>query len=58
MVRQRALAHGVSDKVCVRVCDYRELPPSFEHAFDAIVSSEMVEVGIVLDSNRHFFDII
>ncbi|KAI0666059.1 cyclopropane-fatty-acyl-phospholipid synthase [Trametes maxima] len=43
MTEQRAAEEGVSDRVNVRVCDYRELPLEFEHAFDAVVASEMVE---------------
>ncbi len=44
MTEQRAKEAGVSDRVRVHLCDYRELPTSFEHAFDALVTCEMVEV--------------
>jgi cyclopropane-fatty-acyl-phospholipid synthase len=44
----RALEAGVSDRVRVHLCDYRELPSSFEHAFDGFVSCEMIEVHIIL----------
>ena len=47
MTEQRAAERGLSDRVRVHLCDYRDLPPSFEHAFDALVSCEMVEVGPV-----------
>ena len=47
MTEQRASERGLSDRVRVHLCDYRDLPPSFEHAFDALVSCEMVEVGPV-----------
>ncbi|KAI0365457.1 cyclopropane-fatty-acyl-phospholipid synthase [Pilatotrama ljubarskyi] len=43
MAQQRAREAGVADRVRVHVCDYRELPPSFEHSFDAVVSCEMIE---------------
>ncbi|KAI0777608.1 cyclopropane-fatty-acyl-phospholipid synthase [Trametes elegans] len=43
MAEQRAAEAGVADKVRVHICDYRELPPAFEHQFDAAVSCEMVE---------------
>lgn len=48
MVQQRAFDQGVHDKVRVHLCDYRELPASFEHAFDALVTCEMIEVRHVL----------
>ena len=44
MVRRRAADAGVADRVRVHVCDYRELPAAFAHAFDAAVACEMVEV--------------
>ncbi|KAJ7485687.1 cyclopropane fatty acid synthase [Mycena latifolia] len=34
---------GLSQSVRVHLCDYRELPPSFEHSFDACISCEMLE---------------
>ncbi|KAI0355023.1 cyclopropane-fatty-acyl-phospholipid synthase [Trametes cingulata] len=43
MTQQRAAEAGVADRVRVHVCDYRELPPEFEQAFDAAVSCEMIE---------------
>ena len=43
----RALEAGVGDRVRVHLCDYRELPSSFEHAFDGFVSCEMFEVHII-----------
>ncbi|KAL1937279.1 hypothetical protein VTO73DRAFT_13888 [Trametes versicolor] len=43
MTVRRAAEAGVADRVRVHLCDYRELPPEFEHAFDALVSSEMLE---------------
>lgn len=42
----RALEAGVSERVRVHLCDYRNLPASFEHAFDGFVSCEMVEVRL------------
>lgn len=44
MTERRAAEAGVADRVRVYLCDYRELPPEFAHAFDALVASEMVEV--------------
>ncbi|KAM5530937.1 hypothetical protein V8D89_015382 [Ganoderma adspersum] len=43
MVEQRALEAGVSERVRVHLCDYRDMPASFEHAFDAMVTCEMIE---------------
>ena len=44
MAEQRALEAGVGDRVRIHLCDYRRMPPSFEHAFDAVVTTEMIEV--------------
>lgn len=41
---ERIRAAGLDSKVTVHLLDYRKLPPSFEKAFDAFVSIEMVEV--------------
>lgn len=54
MTRQRALDAGVADRVHVHLCDYRELPQSFEHVFDTAVTCEMIEVSNVV----FFFDVI
>lgn len=35
---------GVEDRVQVHLMDYRNMPPSFEKAFDACISIEMLEV--------------
>ena len=45
MTEERAKAAGVEDHVGVHLCDYRDLPPSFEHAFDALITCEMIEVS-------------
>ncbi|KIJ48826.1 hypothetical protein M422DRAFT_162177, partial [Sphaerobolus stellatus SS14] len=45
MVEARARAAGVEESVRVHLVDYRQLPPSFEHAFDGFVTSEMIEVS-------------
>ncbi|KZV76688.1 CFS1-like protein [Peniophora sp. CONT] len=48
-VNQKALAEeriekeGLTGRVRVHLCDYRNLPAEFEHAFDGFVSVEMVE---------------
>jgi hypothetical protein len=44
MARKRAVDAGVEGQVHVHVCDYRRLPPEFEHCFDALVGSEFIEV--------------
>ena len=46
MTERRAKEAGVGDRVRVHLCDYRELPASFEHAFDAFISCEMIEVRL------------
>ena len=48
MAERRALEAGVADRVRVHLCDYRHMPPSFEHAFDAMITTEMIEVHIPL----------
>jgi len=40
---KRIAAAGLSETVRVHLCDYRELPASFEHSFDACISCEMLE---------------
>ncbi|KAI0687980.1 cyclopropane-fatty-acyl-phospholipid synthase [Cytidiella melzeri] len=48
-VEQKAWAEGrirragLQDRITVHLLDYRELPPHFEHKFDAFISIEMVE---------------
>ncbi|KZT65668.1 CFS1-like protein [Daedalea quercina L-15889] len=43
LAEERIREAGLEDRVCVHLLDYRDLPPHFEHAFDAFVSLEMVE---------------
>ncbi|KAJ7496790.1 cyclopropane fatty acid synthase [Mycena latifolia] len=44
---KRISAAGLSETVRVHLCDYRQLPPSFEHIFDACICCEMIEaVGL------------
>jgi cyclopropane-fatty-acyl-phospholipid synthase len=43
----RTLEAGVSDRVRVHLCDYRELPSTFEHVFDGFVSCKMIEANII-----------
>lgn len=38
-------AAGLSHAINVYVLDYRNLPPSFYHAFDAVVSIGVMEHG-------------
>ncbi|EIN10969.1 cyclopropane-fatty-acyl-phospholipid synthase [Punctularia strigosozonata HHB-11173 SS5] len=40
---ERIRAAGLEDSIHVHLLDYRQLPPSFEKAFDAFVSVEMIE---------------
>ena len=47
---KRIEAAGLKDKITVHLVDYRNLPPEFEHAFDAFVSVEMVEVSIMISA--------
>ena len=48
-VEQKALAEerikgaGLDGRIRVHLLDYRDIPPEFEHAFDAFVSIEMIE---------------
>ncbi|KAI0738697.1 cyclopropane fatty acid synthase [Daedaleopsis nitida] len=57
LVEERAQAAGVGDRVRVHLCDYRALPREFEHAFDALISCEMIEaVGKAYTST--FFRVI
>ncbi|KAF8994979.1 S-adenosyl-L-methionine-dependent methyltransferase [Cyathus striatus] len=48
---------GFSDFITVRLCDYRKLPPEFEHSFDAFLSFEMVE-AVGYKNLGHYFRII
>jgi len=53
----RALEAGVGDRVRVHLCDYRELPSSFEHAFDGFLSCEMIE-AVGLKHQSEYFKMI
>jgi cyclopropane-fatty-acyl-phospholipid synthase len=39
---------GLQAHIRVHLMDYREIPAEFEKAFDAFVSVEMLEVGLIL----------
>ncbi|KAJ3754573.1 cyclopropane-fatty-acyl-phospholipid synthase [Lentinula raphanica] len=43
LAEERIKAAGLEKKIRVHLMDYREIPPEFEHAFDAFVSIEMLE---------------
>lgn len=58
MTEKRALAAGLSDRIRVHLCDYRELPPSFENSFDALVSCEMFEVNLFRLRKKLFRNLI
>lgn len=49
----RVLEAGLSELVHVHLCDFRSLPPSFEHTFDACISCEMVEVSTIVFWHFH-----
>lgn len=42
-VRGRIEKEGLSESITVHLLDYRKLPPSFHHAFDAVVSIGVME---------------
>jgi cyclopropane-fatty-acyl-phospholipid synthase len=50
---QRIKDLGLESRVTVHLMDYRDLPPHFEHAFDAFVAIEMVEVSAKLFDAPH-----
>ncbi|CAL1703270.1 unnamed protein product [Somion occarium] len=43
LAEERVNAAGLHGRVRVHLLDYRDIPPEFEHAFDAFVSIEMLE---------------
>ncbi|KAJ3738912.1 cyclopropane-fatty-acyl-phospholipid synthase [Lentinula detonsa] len=43
LAEERVRAAGLEARIRVHLMDYREIPPEFEHAFDAFVSIEMLE---------------
>ena len=51
MVKKVAALAGVSDRVRVHLCDYRQLPAEFKNAFDALIACEMIEVGASVDAS-------
>ncbi|KZT40775.1 putative cyclopropane fatty acid synthase [Sistotremastrum suecicum HHB10207 ss-3] len=57
LAEERIQAEGLQDAITVHLCDYRELPASFEKAFDAFVSIEMVE-HVGSKHYKTFFEII
>lgn len=44
LAEERIAAEGLADKIRVHLSDYRNLPETFKHQFDAFVCIEMVEV--------------
>ncbi|GLB36681.1 putative synthase [Lyophyllum shimeji] len=54
---ERIRKAGLESSVTVHLLDYRNLPPSFEKAFDAFVSVEMVE-HVGLKYHDQFFKIV
>ncbi|KZT35961.1 cyclopropane-fatty-acyl-phospholipid synthase [Sistotremastrum suecicum HHB10207 ss-3] len=43
LAEERIRSEGLENLITVHLCDYRDLPKSFEKAFDAFVSIEMIE---------------
>ncbi|KAI0078982.1 cyclopropane-fatty-acyl-phospholipid synthase [Panus rudis PR-1116 ss-1] len=43
LAEERINAAGLNGRVRVHLMDYRDIPPEFEHAFDAFISIEMLE---------------
>ncbi|KAI5831537.1 CFS1-like protein [Schizophyllum commune Tattone D] len=43
LAEERIAAAGLSHRIRVHLMDYRDMPPDWEHAFDRIVSIEMLE---------------
>jgi len=51
---ERVAEAGLSDRVRVHLLDYRNLPESWHHQFDAFVSCEMVEAVGLQDHPTYF----
>ena len=51
-VRRRIEVAGLSNKIRVHFLDYRNLPSSFHHTFDAVVSIGVMEHGMVPTYSR------
>ena len=43
LAEERVKAAGLDGLIRIHLMDYRDIPPEFEHAFDAFISIEMVE---------------
>ena len=43
LAEERIKDAGLDDRIRVHLLDYRDIPPEFEHVFDAFVSIEMIE---------------
>ncbi|PSR77063.1 hypothetical protein PHLCEN_2v8096 [Hermanssonia centrifuga] len=43
LAEERIKAAGLEGRVRVHLMDYRDIPPEFQHAFDAFISIEMLE---------------
>jgi cyclopropane-fatty-acyl-phospholipid synthase len=57
LAEERIRAAGLQDVIRVHLMDYREIPASFEKAFDAFISIEMLEVCSQLQSTLHHDDL-
>ncbi|KAI0739615.1 cyclopropane-fatty-acyl-phospholipid synthase [Daedaleopsis nitida] len=56
LAEERVRARGLAGRVRVHLLDYRDVPPEWEHAFDAFVSIEMLEhVGSKVRPAEPFF---
>ncbi|KAF9465836.1 S-adenosyl-L-methionine-dependent methyltransferase [Collybia nuda] len=43
LARERIIIAGLESRITVHLMDYRDMPPEWEHAFDRVVSVEMIE---------------
>ncbi len=43
LAEARIKAAGLEDKIRIHLLDYRDIPSTFRHSFDAFVSIEMLE---------------
>ncbi|KAI0748082.1 cyclopropane fatty acid synthase [Daedaleopsis nitida] len=51
---ERIAAAGLSDRVRIHLCDYRQLPSSWKNSFDAFISCEMIEAVGPKNYNDYF----
>ncbi|KAH9927606.1 cyclopropane-fatty-acyl-phospholipid synthase [Fomitopsis serialis] len=55
LAEERIREAGLEARIRVHLLDYRDIPRHFEHAFDALVSIEMIEhVGPKIDDRKYY----